>query len=98
MAVIDPEGKELAALARAGVDFTGRRVLDVGCGDGRMMWRIGGAARSVLGVDTDEDEIATARRETPASLRRKVRFHVASIADLDEPPASFDLVFFTWSL
>lgn len=96
--VTDPESKELDALRRAGVDFTGLRVLDVGCGDGRLVWPIAGAARSVLGVDTDEEAIATAKSETPQRLRRKVRFRVASIVDLEKPKSSFDLAFFTWSL
>lgn len=96
--VTDPEGKELEALRRVGVDFTARRVLDVGCGDGRLVWRTADPARSVLGVDTDEELIATARAETPRRLAHKVRFRKASIVDLDEPPSSIDLVFFTWSL
>ena len=97
-AVTDPEGKELDALRRAGVDFTGLRVLDIGCGDGRLVWPVADAARSVLGVDTDEEAIATAKADTPRRLRRKVRFRVASVVDLDVPRSSIDLAFFTWSL
>jgi len=94
---IDPDGRELEALAPI-VDFTGLRVLDVGCGDGRLVWRIAPKCESVLGIDVDGDLIETARRETPAALRGKVDFRESSIVELDEPPARFDLVFFTWSL
>jgi 2-polyprenyl-3-methyl-5-hydroxy-6-metoxy-1,4-benzoquinol methylase len=94
---IDPEGRELEALARV-VDFEGLRVLDVGCGDGRLVWRIAPAAESVLGIDVDPELIATAKRETPVELRTKVELRESSIVELDEPPARFDLVFFTWSL
>jgi 2-polyprenyl-3-methyl-5-hydroxy-6-metoxy-1,4-benzoquinol methylase len=94
---IDPEGRELEALSRV-VDFDGLRVLDVGCGDGRLVWRIAPAAESVLGIDVDDELVATARSETPPPLRRKVAFRESSIIELDEPPARFDLVFFTWSL
>jgi 2-polyprenyl-3-methyl-5-hydroxy-6-metoxy-1,4-benzoquinol methylase len=48
--LIDPEGKELEALPKI-VDFTSLRVLDAGCGDGRLVWRIAPEAESVLGVD-----------------------------------------------
>ena len=94
---IDPEGRELEALSRV-VDFDGLRVLDVGCGDGRLVWRIAPAAEFVLGIDVDDELVATARSETPPPLRRKVEFRESSIIELDEPPARFDLVFFTWSL
>jgi 2-polyprenyl-3-methyl-5-hydroxy-6-metoxy-1,4-benzoquinol methylase len=95
--VIDPEGAELVALAET-VDFTGLRILDVGCGDGRLVWRIAPAARSVLGIDTDAEMAADAIRDTPPDLRGKVEFREASIVELGEPPRRFDLVFFNWSL
>jgi 2-polyprenyl-3-methyl-5-hydroxy-6-metoxy-1,4-benzoquinol methylase len=94
---IDPEGRELEVLARV-VDLEGLRVLDVGCGDGRLVWRIAPAAESVLGIDVDGDLIETAKREIPPELRGKVELREASVVELDEPPARFDLVFFTWSL
>ena len=94
---IDPEGRELEALARV-VDFEGLRVLDVGCGDGRLVWRIAPASESVLGIDLDGELIETAARETPQALRGKVEFRESSVLELDEPPARFDLIFFTWSL
>ena len=97
-AVIDPAGDELAALERIGVDFDGLRVLDVGCGDGRIVWRIADRAHSVVGVDTDEERIALAREATPSRLAHKVRFDATSVVELEDPPSSFDLVFFTWSL
>ena len=95
--MIDPEGRELEALASV-VDLEGLRVLDVGCGDGRLVWRIAPAAESVLGIDVDGELIETAIRETPLDLRGKVEFRESSVVELDEPPARFDLVFFTWSL
>jgi 2-polyprenyl-3-methyl-5-hydroxy-6-metoxy-1,4-benzoquinol methylase len=95
--VIDPEGHELEALSRI-VDLRGLRVLDVGCGDGRLVWRIAPETKTVLGIDVDAELIETARRETPRELRGKVEFRERSVVELDEPPRRFDLVFFTWSL
>jgi 2-polyprenyl-3-methyl-5-hydroxy-6-metoxy-1,4-benzoquinol methylase len=34
----DPEATETRVIHRL-IDFTGKDVLDVGCGDGRMPWR-----------------------------------------------------------
>jgi 2-polyprenyl-3-methyl-5-hydroxy-6-metoxy-1,4-benzoquinol methylase len=95
--VIDPDFRELEALAEV-VDFHGLRVLDVGCGDGRVALRIAGQTGSVLGIEVDGELVETARRNTPASLRNRVEFREGSILELDEPPGRFDLVFFTWSL
>jgi 2-polyprenyl-3-methyl-5-hydroxy-6-metoxy-1,4-benzoquinol methylase len=97
-AVIDPDLRELAAVERIGVDFTGLRVLDVGCGDGRLVFRIADRAATVVGVDVDEERIADARAHTPPHFADKVEFRVADIVELEDPPSSFDLVFFTWSL
>ena len=95
--MIDPEGREVEALAEL-VDFTGLRVLDVGCGAGRLVWRIAPQADSVLGIDVDDELVEVAQRETPPELRGKVDLREASVVEVDEPPARFDLVFFTWSL
>ena len=95
--VVDPEGAQLAAVLRA-ADFRGRRVLEVGCGDGRLTWGIGTLAASVLAFDPVEESVLTARRECPAELREKVRFEVAQADEIDVPVQSVDLVFFSWSL
>jgi predicted RNA methylase len=96
--VVDPDGAELEAI-RGLVDLRGRRVLDVGCGDGRMSFLCAReGARNVLGVDPIEEDVATARAETPADLRQKVRFEVADAAQAELPKGEFDLALFSWSL
>ena len=95
--LVDPEGAHLAAALRA-ADFRGRRVLEVGCGDGRLTWGIAPLAASVLAFDPTEEDVLTARRDCPAALRDKVRFKVARAEEIDVQPNSTDLVFFSWSL
>ena len=95
--VVDAEGAHLTAIQRA-VDFRGRRVLEVGCGDGRLTWGIAAPSRSVLAFDPDPDSIALARSACPEELREKVRFEVASADEIEVEPQSVDLVFFSWSL
>jgi ubiquinone/menaquinone biosynthesis C-methylase UbiE len=94
---IDPFGDETAALGKI-VDFGGMRVLEIGCGEGRLTWRYAGETESVLGIDPDEERIAQARADLPPSLRDKVRFEVADAAEFDPPRRKFDLAFFSWSL
>ena len=95
--VIDPEGAEPAALAGM-ADFAGLRVLELGCGDGRLTWRYAQAVSSVLGVDPNESYIRRARRGRPAELRDRVRFAVAGATDFKVPRSSVDLALFSWSL
>ena len=95
--VVDPDGVELAAI-RELVDVRGLRVLDVGCGDGRMSVLCAREGARVFGFDPLEEEIAKARTETPRALRRRVRFEVADAAQIELPKGEFDLALFSWSL
>ena len=96
--VVDPEGAHLAAILRA-ADFRERRVLEVGSGDGRLTWGFAPLATSVTAFDPDRDVIAAAREECSVTgLRETVRFEVARAEEIDIPPHSIDLVFFSWSL
>lgn len=95
--VVDAEGAHLAAVLRA-ADFRGRRVLEVGSGEGRLTWGIAQLAASVLAFDPDAKYVETARAECPDDLRNKVRFEVASADEIEVARQSVDLVFFSWSL
>ena len=92
----DPEGAELRALG-ALVDFSGKRVLEVGCGDGRLTWLYAHQAESVLGIDPEEEEIALARSQTPPELVDRVQFEVGTAEDLSRT-AVFGVAFLSWSL
>jgi ubiquinone/menaquinone biosynthesis C-methylase UbiE len=95
--VLDPEGAHLAALRRLG-DFRGRRVLELGCGDGRLTPGIAEEAASVLAFDPDREAVERARQSLPAEFAERVTYLVASGKEIDIEPLSFDLVVFSWSL
>jgi ubiquinone/menaquinone biosynthesis C-methylase UbiE len=95
--VLDPEGVHIAALRRLG-DFRGRRVLELGCGDGRLTLGIARDAAHVLAFDPDGEAVDRARRSLPAELSERVSYRVASGKEIEIEPHSFDLVVFSWSL
>lgn len=96
-ATIDPDGVEIVTIKEL-VDLRGRRIVEIGCGDGRLTFECAKEAASVFAVDSDEDQIGKARTQTPAALRRRIRFEVADAAQLELPKGEFDLALFSWSL
>ena len=94
--VIDPEA-EMAALRELG-GFDDARVLEIGCGDGRLTFRYAAAARSVLAIDPRAEAIAKATDMLPVESAERVRFEVGSALKLDQPPASFDVALLSHSL
>ena len=95
--MLDPEGAHLAALRRL-ADFRGRRVLELGCGDGRLTRGIAPDAASVLAFDPDREAVEQARQSLPAQLAERVTYRVASGKEIELERHSFDLVVFSWSL
>jgi len=95
---LDPEGVETAALAAIAPDLHGRRVLEVGCGSGRLTRRYAARAGEVLAIDPDEAAIATFRTGMPSALRAHVSTQAGTLATLGLPDGSFDVVLLAWSL
>ena len=70
--------------------LTGRRVLDVGCGDGavlRDMLRYGAAADDLHGIDLLAERVERARELTPGA-----QIEVADAQSLNHEDGAFDLV------
>jgi len=88
----DPEGHEIAALG-AMVSFASCRVLEIGCGDGRLTERYVDEAASVVAVDPDADAVSELAAAFPHVDTRAIGFE-----ELALPPGSFDIVLFAWSL
>jgi 2-polyprenyl-3-methyl-5-hydroxy-6-metoxy-1,4-benzoquinol methylase len=93
----DPEDTETAALLDF-ADFAGKRVLEIGCGDGRLTWRYAGWAAHVIAIDSKADDIAIATEDCPASLRNHVEFRATPLEDFHPPRELFDLALLSWSL
>lgn len=89
----DPEAHEVAALRRMVPAFTGLRVLEIGCGEGRLTRRYAAGAASVIAIDPDADAIRALRAEQPS-----VDARAAGIAELTLPGHSVDVAIFSWSL
>jgi len=76
----------------------GKRVLDLGCGDGRLALGVAAYARTVEGLDPDPDGIATARKRARDEGIGNVRFAVGAAQTLPYEDGAFDVVISSWTL
>jgi len=94
---IDPQQNEVRALQRV-TDWRLKRVLEVGCGDGRLTLRLARLGARVHAIDPDKKLIREARENLPKRLASRIRYRVGKAEELRLPDQSFDVVVFSWSL
>ena len=94
---LDPEEIETKVIHNV-IDFRGKSVLEIGCGNGRMTWRFAHEAASVLAFDPKEADILAAKEHIPDALKATVSFQVADISSIDLPKGAFDVAIMSWSL
>jgi ubiquinone/menaquinone biosynthesis C-methylase UbiE len=95
--VRDPDGLELGHL-RELANPARAKVLEIGCGDGRLVWQYGHDASRVYGVDTNPDKLKRALDGRPLALAPNTHFNLSLAEALPFADDSFDLAIFGWSL
>lgn len=93
---LDPD--EVETRVHSLVDFHGKDVVEVGCGDGRLTWRYAKHTASVLAFDPEPELIEFAREQMPPEVRLKVTFQTANIEEIERPEGAFDIALLSWSL
>jgi ubiquinone/menaquinone biosynthesis C-methylase UbiE len=90
----DPDRTETKTLHRL-ADFSGKRVLEIGCGDGRLTWQYAKDIKIVAGIDLNADDLRVAvierPNDLPASFVRADSIHIPFAKD------KFDLAILAWS-
>jgi ubiquinone/menaquinone biosynthesis C-methylase UbiE len=89
---LDKKHIEIRMIERV-ANLHGKRVLEVGCGDGRATAALVGKARTIIAIDPDQGAIDNARVNVKGA-----DFRVGSGGHLEFENESFDLVLFTFSL
>jgi len=96
---VDPENNEPRALFDL-AGFNGQRVLEIGCGDGRLTWRYADKAGHVIAIDAFAESIARAKENISGELKDRVEFRHIAFEDFAAASESstFDRAILSWSL
>jgi len=94
---VDPEKHEFEALLALAGDLTGKRVLEIGCGNGRITTHLAKHANQIIAIDPNEERIAQAIEQMPSALADKISYQAIPLADLP-PGGRFDFALLSWSL
>jgi len=94
---IDPQGREPQVLLDA-ADFNRARVIEIGCGDGRLTFHYGRVSRFVVGLELKAAQLASAVDACPSQLGQRLKFIRASAMALPFGAGDFDIALFAKSL
>ena len=92
----DTERNETKHLHRF-ADCAGKRVLEIGCGEGRLTWQYAKETDSTLGIDLDADALRVATIDRPSDLETRVNFSRARSEQIPFSKETFDLAILAWS-
>jgi len=95
----DPEGNETRALFGV-ADLAGKKVLEIGCGYGRLTMLYAEIAAHVTAIDPFDPWIQQAKESLPANLKGHVDFRNVpfEVFATQSEPGIFDRVILSWSL
>jgi ubiquinone/menaquinone biosynthesis C-methylase UbiE len=93
----DAERSERKYLHKA-ANFTNKRVLEIGCGEGRLTWQYAAASSLTVGLDSDKNAVRVALIERPSNLENKVHFTTTQAEQLPFRKETFDIAVLAWSL
>ena len=92
---LDPEEREIKALVALLPNLQSSRVVEVGCGDGRLTRRYAARTASVLAFDPDEAAVEAFRAEP---LPDTVELRTDTIDRVEIPHGTADVVLLSWAL
>jgi ubiquinone/menaquinone biosynthesis C-methylase UbiE len=95
--VRDPEGVETGYIHDF-IEFAKTRVFEVGCGNGRLMWRYAERVNGAIGIDVDPARLEAGLVERPVRFQQRTLLVTASALEAPVPSAAFDCVVLGWSL
>lgn len=93
----DAEGNERKFLHQY-VDVSEKRILEIGCGEGRLTWKYADRTRATVATDLDHDALRVAKVDRRYDLKAKVHFACVDSKNLPFTKEKFDIAILAWSL
>ena len=94
----DPDRVEINFLNKfIDLDAPRKRVLEIGCGEGRLTWQYARMPGFTIGIDVDSDALRVATIDRPSDLENRVRFCNARSEQLPFRKETFDFAVLAWS-
>lgn len=93
----DADGNERRFLHQY-VDVADKRVLEIGCGEGRLTWKYAKRTGSTIATDLDHDGLRVAKVDRPYDLETRVHFACVDSRYLPFAKEKFDIAILAWSL
>jgi 16S rRNA A1518/A1519 N6-dimethyltransferase RsmA/KsgA/DIM1 with predicted DNA glycosylase/AP lyase activity len=96
--LLDPEGNETNALSNLPLTWTGKSVLEIGSGDGRLTWRFAGRVAHVTAIEPDVKKYNTALVDRPSGFEYVDFLNLGLDDFVSQNKEKFDLALLSWSL
>ena len=96
--LIDPEENESYALFSLPFAWTGKSVLEIGSGDGRLTWRFAGKAARVIAIEPEAEKHNVALAERPGGFEHVEFLNLGLDEFVKQIKERFDLALLSWSL
>jgi len=95
---LDPENNESDALFSLPITWTGKSVLEIGSGDGRLTWRFADKAARVVALEPGVEKHATALTNRPPDFEHVEFLNLGLDEFARQGKERFDLALLSWSL
>jgi 16S rRNA A1518/A1519 N6-dimethyltransferase RsmA/KsgA/DIM1 with predicted DNA glycosylase/AP lyase activity len=96
--LLDPEHNESHALFNLPIAWTGKSVLEIGSGDGRLTWRFADRVAHVSAIEPDVEKIKTALADRPRGFEHVEFLNLGLDEFVKQNKERFDLALLSWSL
>jgi 16S rRNA A1518/A1519 N6-dimethyltransferase RsmA/KsgA/DIM1 with predicted DNA glycosylase/AP lyase activity len=96
--LIDPEENESHALLNLPIAWTGKSVLEIGSGDGRLTWRFAGKPARIVAIEPDAGKHEVALTERLSGFEHVEFLNLGLDEFVKQNKERFDLALLSWSL